>query len=110
MSFFSAFIWMVLGHFVADYPLQSDFVAKFKARSASLAAVPWYYVLSGHAATHAVAVGLVTGSLTLALAEFVCHWIIDLAKCEGLTTIHLDQGFHVACKFCWAMLALTLIR
>jgi hypothetical protein len=103
----STFWWLVVGHFVADYPLQTDFVAKFKARAASLAAVPWYYVLSGHAATHAAAVGLVTGSPPLAALEFAAHWLIDWAKCEGKTGIHADQLLHVACKALWAGLALA---
>jgi hypothetical protein len=93
--------WLLAGHFLADYPLQTDFVAKFKARAASLTAVPWYYVLSGHAATHALAVALATGSPLLGACEFVAHWLIDLAKCEGKTGIHADQALHVACKLAW---------
>jgi hypothetical protein len=102
--------WLLLGHFVADYPLQPDFVAKFKARAASLAAVPWYYVMTGHAATHAVAVGVVTGSPLLSLLEFAAHWLIDAAKCEGKTGIHTDQALHVACKVAWTGLLLCGIR
>lgn len=96
--------WLIAGHFVADYPLQSDFVAKFKARAASLAAVPWYYVLAGHAATHAAAVGIVTGSALLSLMEFAAHFVIDHAKCEGWTNIHVDQALHVACKVVWVLI------
>jgi hypothetical protein len=98
-----AFVLLILGHFVADYPLQTDFVAKFKCRKASLEAVPWYYVMTGHCATHAVAVYLVTGSLLLALCELVAHWIIDVCKCEGWTNIHVDQALHVVCKVAWAI-------
>lgn len=93
--------WLVVGHFIADYPLQTDFVAKFKSRSASLAAVPWYYVMTGHAATHAAAVALATGNIWLGLAEFVAHWLIDAAKCEGWTSIHTDQALHIVCKSAW---------
>ena len=98
------FLWLVLGHFVADYSLQSDFIAKYKARSQSLPAVPWFYVMAGHCATHASAVALLTGSPVLALLEFCCHFVIDYAKCEGQTTIHTDQFLHVVCKLMWASL------
>lgn len=101
---------LLLGHFVADYPLQTDFVAKFKCRKASLPAVPWYYVMSGHCATHAVAVYLVTGSLPLATLELVAHFGIDVAKCEGWTNIHVDQALHVVCKIAWTALFLANIR
>lgn len=104
MNFPQVLWWLVVGHFVADYPLQTDFVAKFKCRKASLLAVPWYYVLSGHAATHAAAVGLITGSAWLGLGEFLVHWFIDWAKCEGYTDIHLDQGLHLTWKVSWAII------
>lgn len=95
-------LWLILGHLVADYPLQTDFVAKYKNRHCSLAAVPWYYVLAGHAATHAAAVGIITGSPLLALLELVAHAVIDATKCEGWTTIHTDQFLHLVCKVAWA--------
>lgn len=105
LAILTMLLWLLLGHFVADITLQSDFIAKFKARSASLAAVPWYYVLAGHTATHAAAVGLVTGSPLLALLEFVAHFGIDCAKCEGWTGIHTDQALHVLCKVAWVSIA-----
>lgn len=100
--FLALFWWLVLGHLVADYPLQTDFIAKFKSRLNSLPAVPWYYVLAGHAGAHAAAVGLLTASPLLALFEFVLHFLIDAAKCEGWTSIHTDQVWHIFCKAVWA--------
>ena len=98
------FWWLILGHLVCDYPLQTDFIAKFKARTASLAAVPWYYVMAGHVGTHAAAVGLLTGSPLLAFLEFIVHFVIDWTKCEGRTNIHVDQLLHVLCKVAWVAL------
>lgn len=95
--------WLLVGHFVADYPLQTDFIAQRKSRLNSIRAVPWYYVLTGHAATHAAAVGLVTGSPLLSAFELAAHWLIDAAKCEGWTSIHVDQALHVACKIAWTL-------
>ncbi len=101
LDYLAMLLWCLFGHFIGDYALQSDFMAQRKCRRNSLANVPWYYVMSGHAATHAAAVGLATGSVWLALAEFAAHWILDFAKCEGWTNIHVDQLLHIICKFAW---------
>lgn len=102
------FVLLVAVHFVADYPLQTDFVAKFKCRAASLPAVPWYYVMAGHAATHGLGVGLATGSVGIGCLEAVAHFGIDVLKCDGLTNIHVDQLLHVLCKAAWV--ALVFVR
>lgn len=93
--------WLIVGHFVADYTFQSDFVAKFKSRNESIPAVPWYYVLASHALTHAAVVGLITQSVLMSMMEGVLHFFIDWAKCERMTNIHVDQALHVACKVVW---------
>ena len=97
------FLKLVAGHFVADYPLQTDFIANGKKRP-GLYGVPWYYILSGHAATHATAVCLITGSMVFAAWEFVSHFVIDAAKCEGIIGIHQDQWLHFLCKATYATL------
>lgn len=91
---------LLAGHFVADYPLQGDFLARGKNHRAQYAlyGVPWWHCLTAHAAIHAGMVGWLTGSVALGLAEFVAHWLIDFAKCEGWTDINVDQLAHVVCK------------
>lgn len=108
---------LTLGHCVADFPLQTEWIAKYKNwRNASppptgqRQQVVWPYVLTAHAGTHAAAVWIVTGSPALALCEWVAHWIIDALKCGNKTDIHLDQGLHVACKIAWASLYMAGIR
>lgn len=108
------FFYLLVGHAVADYPLQSDFMAKEKNPWAKIdmSRVPpgqfptvfWPWVLSAHALVHGGAVALATGSVWLGLAETVCHWLIDLAKCANYTGIHSDQAMHVACKALWVLL------
>jgi hypothetical protein len=102
------FVLLVGVHLVADYPLQSDFIAKFKSRKASLPAVPWYYVLLGHAGTHGLLVGLATQSALVGVLETAVHFVIDWAKCEGLHSIHTDQLLHVLCKAAWVGLLLSI--
>lgn len=100
---------LLVAHLVADFPLQGDAVAVHKGRhvhDALSRAVPWWYWMTAHAAAHALAVFLVTQSLGCALAEFVCHWLIDTAKCEGCFSIHVDQALHVACKLAYVAVLL----
>jgi hypothetical protein len=87
-------------HLVADYPLQGDAIATGKNRQIDPAkfGVPWYYWMASHAATHAVAVGIATGSVWLGTAEFLAHFAIDFGKCEKKYGIHVDQALHALCK------------
>lgn len=99
-----ALLLMLIGHAVADYPLQGDWLAKAKNHTLSLVPgeVIWPGALASHAAIHAGAVWLVTGSWALACAEFAAHSVIDFAKCDGRLTYNQDQALHVACKVAWA--------
>ena len=85
-------------HWVCDYPLQGDFLAKAK-QSGPLRV----YHLVAHAGIHAGAVLLVTGSLLLALVEWVLHTIIDQLKVDGRTTFALDQALHLLCKLVYVV-------
>lgn len=104
---------LIVGHAVGDYPLQGDFLAKAKNRANPIPGVPWVHGLLPHAAIHGGLVGVITGSMTLGIAEFVVHCFIDDAKCTGkfgrdpAMSFNIDQALHVACKLAWvAALAL----
>ncbi|MEZ0251840.1 MAG: DUF3307 domain-containing protein [Methylobacteriaceae bacterium] len=103
-------LWMLIGHALADYPLQGDWLSKAKNHTLSL--IPgeaiWLGALVSHAAINAGAVKLATGSWLLAGCEFVAHALIDHAKCAGRLSYNVDQGLHVVCKLAWfgALLAL----
>ena len=94
---------LLLGHFLADYPLQGDFLARAKSRYLPVAGVPWYQALLAHASIHAGSVFLVTGSLLLASAELISHCVIDDLKCFGRISFNTDQIAHVICKVMWAV-------
>ncbi len=103
----AVFFALLVGHAIADFPLQAGPMATEKCRrspSDLQRSVPWYYWLSAHALIHGGAVYLITHSLTLGLLETIVHWIIDFAKCEDWTNIHIDQLLHVACKLVWCLL------
>lgn len=103
-TFVQALFWLIVAHCVCDYPLQGDFLSRAKNHTSPIAGVPWWIALIAHAAIHAGAVALITGSTFLALAEFVLHVYIDYMKCGGLTSFRTDQALHIACKIAWALL------
>ena len=99
---------LLCGHAIADYALQSEFIANNKNRHM----IPkgydpklhgpkqtiWPYVLTAHALIHGVLVLLITNNLYLGMIETLSHWIIDFGKCEKKYGIHTDQWLHIGFK------------
>lgn len=102
------FAALLVGHALADYPLQGDFLARAKNITAPIPGVPWWQALAAHSLIHAGAVGFLTGSAWLGAAEFGAHFLIDHAKCKGLIGFNLDQALHVAFKALWAGCVMVL--
>lgn len=102
------FLLMMFWHFLADYPLQGDFLARAKNRTNPIPGTPWWQALVGHSYIHAAGVGIITGMVELAIAEFVAHAAIDDAKCRGKLTFNHDQALHVLCKGAWAFVAYAI--
>lgn len=103
--FISTMFWLSAGHALADFPLQTDFLAGTKRRSDPRGAHGfWFFALSAHALIHAACVAIATGSVLLGLAEFIAHWLIDFAKCEAKIGRVVDQVLHFACKIAWALI------
>jgi len=96
-------ILLVLGHFVADYPLQTDRIATEKCPGCDKV-LSWRWWLTAHAATHGFLVACITGIPLLGLAEMGVHTVIDLAKCKGFYRLGLDQTLHLSAKLIWALL------
>jgi hypothetical protein len=100
--------WLLVAHFALDYPLQGDTTAREKSRHSTTPLqgfVPWYYWLTAHSFMQGGGVALVTGSVSLGIAETVLHWVIDYGKSERWYSIHVDQLLHLACKALWFWLA-----
>lgn len=87
---------LLAAHWVADYPLQGDFLARAKADFASCEIRVYHLV--AHAGIHGGAVALVTGNVWLGLIEWALHSLIDEAKVRGKTTYGADQALHIICK------------
>ena len=96
---------LIGAHALADYPLQGDFLAKAKNRTAPIPGVPWCQAMAAHSAIHGAFVALITGIWWLFIAEAAIHWITDDAKCRGRLSFNQDQGIHIACKAVWLCIA-----
>lgn len=101
-------LMLLSGHALADYPLQGDFLAKAKNRSAPIPGVPWWQALSAHSLIHGGVVALITGLWWLGCAEILIHWLTDDAKCRGKLSFNQDQAIHIACKIAWWLIALAV--
>lgn len=103
------FFLMVFAHALADYPLQGDFLARGKNRTAPIPGIPWQHPLAAHSVIHGGFVGILTGNIWFGVAETIIHAITDDAKCRGKISYHTDQAIHIGCKALWcALLPLTL--
>lgn len=98
------FFFLLVGHALADYPLQGEFLARWKNHWDSHVLYDWWILLTMHALIHGGAVALVTGSVALGIAETGAHALIDYAKCDGKIGFKMDQYLHVACKVVWLAL------
>jgi hypothetical protein len=105
-----ALFWLLVGHALADYPLQGDWLSKAKNHTLADKLVPgqtiWFLALLSHAMIHAGFVVLITGSYALGFVEFICHAVIDDAKCDGGLTYNQDQLLHIGCKVIYVLLML----
>ena len=106
MPYYELAFLLLCGHAVADFALQSDWMAKNKNRNNPSTYLPpgqiytptWFYVLGAHGFIHGLAVYLVTGSVTFGVIETIGHFLIDFAKCESWTNPHQDQWMHFFMK------------
>jgi len=102
---------LLIGHALADYPLQGKFLAIRKNRhiksidyTGDSPPELWIYCLSAHSLVHAGTVWVImgvlgfAGAVIFAFVEFVLHWLIDFAKCEKWTNFHQDQVLHMLSK------------
>ena len=95
MNHIEIFLVLIMVHYLCDFALQNDFVAKFKAMKINGEYNPiWYHCLAAHCAIHSLGVYMVTKSIWLTAIMFVTHFIIDQAKCLNKLTFNQDQLLH----------------
>ena len=94
---------LLVGHALADYPLQGDFLAKAKQGSFAATGIPGWYALAMHSLIHAGFVYWFTNSVTLACIEFVGHSLIDTLKTRRHISFMVDQFLHIVMKVGYAV-------
>lgn len=102
------FVALLMGHAIADYPLQGDFLSRAKNHTNPIPGIPWNIALANHALIHGAAVWMITGVFWLGIAETLLHIGIDYLKCAGKTNFTQDQGLHIVCKVLWAVIVVLL--
>jgi hypothetical protein len=102
------FAALLIGHAIADYPLQGDFLSRAKNRFNPIPGVPWYQAFGAHVLIQGGAVWMITGVWWLGLLELACHAVIDDTKCRGAIGFDTDQFFHVFCKAVWACIVMVI--
>jgi hypothetical protein len=97
------FFALLIGHALADYPLQGEFLAIHKDRNfrdpvRRLPEGLWMHCLFAHSLVHAGFVWLITGRVFFGVVELVLHIVLDFLKCEKRTSFHTDQFLHATSK------------
>ena len=112
------FFLLLAGHAIADFAIQTEFVATNKNRHVRLKYSPevrakmeiiWPHLLTAHSLHHGLFVFLITGNLLASCLEVVIHWITDFGKCERWYGFHADQAIHVLTKALWTYLITTKV-
>ena len=98
---------LLMAHFLCDFGLQSDRMAKEKCPGCDRT-LPWGWWLTSHAAIHGLAVAVFTGVPLLGVAEMGLHALIDFNKCAGRISLRTDQILHMLCKVLWVTVLAAL--
>jgi hypothetical protein len=104
---FNLFLALSMGHFVGDFGLQSDRMAREKCPGQGVT-LGWGWWLTSHAGIHGFIVAMVTQIPLLGVAEWVVHMITDIGKCRRLWGLGFDQGLHLLIKLIWAFVAVQV--
>jgi len=113
----TTFFLLAVGHFLADFPLQNEFMAMGKSpQSGVYLGVPWYITLTAHATINGgvtYAALLAAGvsaplALILGTVEIVAHWLTDWAKGFGLYGAKMDQAIHLFTKALYVLIIVSV--
>ena len=112
-NFLELFFLLAALHFVADYPMQGDYMAQAKNKYLPQGKGIWMWVLLAHAMIHGAAVFVSTLMIGIALIEVITHATIDHLKNSGKLGsgskgYMVDQSLHVGLKFLYVVVIFTL--
>lgn len=94
--------WLLVAHFIADYPLQTAEMGKYKNKrnqptppdSKAKPVRVWVAYLTAHSFVHAGLSALVVG-VPLGFLIGAIHWTQDYLKCKYQYSPNLDQIIHI---------------
>ena len=114
-SLWTALFFLLAGHALADYSLQSDSMARGKNRNSVLApglvskyAPRWFHWMAAHALIHGMVVGLIIDPV-FGVIETVLHFCIDCGKCDDMYGINVDQTLHIGCKVGYILALVSMV-
>jgi hypothetical protein len=99
MKLLDTFFLLIATHYLGDFALQSDWMARTKIPGEP----NWRHALIAHCMIQSLGVFLVTGRRDIALCEFWAHLIIDFAKGKKILDFNQDQACHLFCRCLWAL-------
>ena len=98
----SSIFWLWFAHFMADYPLQTPEMGRYKNKKNKPTPPPgakfvpvWPAYLTAHAFVHAGLSALVVG-VPLGILIGLFHWVQDYLKCKIQYSPNLDQIIHLS--------------
>jgi len=91
----SLLAFLVMGHGLADVPLQSDRIAR-ETCPGRHSTLDWRWWLAAHAGVHVFFVARITGIPLSGLGEWLLQALIDLVTCRRRCTRGVDQGLPSA--------------
>lgn len=100
VNLFILFFALLVGHALADFPLQNDFLAQAKNPNNEhrFGKDVWKWALGWHSLIHAGFVFVITGFVSLALVELVHHAYTDHQKNHNRISFTEDQLHHIGAK------------
>jgi len=98
MTDIELFLVLVAAHWLADFPLQGDYMAKAKVGALRTAEGTW--CLTAHAAIQGLVLGSVVflnggDAFVFGLLVFATHWAIDFLKVRNVFGYSADQFLHI---------------
>lgn len=99
-SFVVTLFVLCFGHFLADFSLQNDYMARTKNHTLIESDATWLPVMIAHCMIHAGVVFVITGRFWMAYVMLLTHFLIDVSKCAGYLGygargFMVDQGLHL---------------
>ena len=83
---YTLILWLLFIHWIADFIFQPDWMAKGKSKN--------NWILTQHAATYGLIVGIAMGSLIYGVVNGLIHWCVDYATSRWNARMYAQGKIH----------------